>query len=336
MAASIVQNVLDKAFEEEADKIKSIQVDKPVDLEYDLGNLLAYDINDFDINELRSDKEAFLAKISRDNVQLLINQIFQLPTAKVDNEIVIKLPPGTTRLPRAKPVPKAKELTKWEKYAKEKGITKRKKANTEWDEELNRWVPRFGFQKNVAEKEKNWVVELPGNAKDTDDPIEQKKAKKKEAVAKNELQRLRNLSARMMNTHRYSFIYQSFSDRFMLSFVLARSSLISANRTHDFGWKIKSLSSIYQMLLPRHGEKIIKSGMLTKVRQLGFVKKILLEIPSLFRAVRSSICFNLTVTHQPGILCVQLKVMKVKSGRESYFPVTHSPGMLKCHGDDGS
>ena len=53
MAASIVQNVLDKAFEEEADKIKSIQVDKPVDLEYDLGNLLAYDINDFDINELR-------------------------------------------------------------------------------------------------------------------------------------------------------------------------------------------------------------------------------------------------------------------------------------------
>ena len=84
----------------------------------------------------RADKEAFLSKISRDNVQLLINQIFQLPTAKVDNEIVIKLPAGTTRLPRAKPAPKAKELTKWEKYAKEKGITKRKKANTEWDEEL--------------------------------------------------------------------------------------------------------------------------------------------------------------------------------------------------------
>ena len=39
-----------------------------------------------------------------------------------------------------------------------------------------------------------------GTAKDTDDPIEQKKAKKKEAVAKNELQRLRNLSARMMKS----------------------------------------------------------------------------------------------------------------------------------------
>ena len=38
------------------------------------------------------------------------------------------------------------------------------------------------------------------NAKDGGGPIEQKKAKKKEAVAKNELQRLRNLSARMMKS----------------------------------------------------------------------------------------------------------------------------------------
>lgn len=53
MADLIVQNVLEKASEVEADNIKSIQVDKPVELEFDLGNLLAYDINDFDITELR-------------------------------------------------------------------------------------------------------------------------------------------------------------------------------------------------------------------------------------------------------------------------------------------
>ena len=84
----------------------------------------------------RADKESFLANLSRDNVQLLINQIFQLPTLKVDNEVVIKLPPATTRLPRAKPAPKEKALSKWEKYAKEKGITKRKKSKATWDEEL--------------------------------------------------------------------------------------------------------------------------------------------------------------------------------------------------------
>lgn len=65
-----------------------------------------------------------------------MNQIFQLPTVKVDNEIVVKLPAPSTRLPRAKPAPKAKELSKWEKYAKEKGITQRKKTKATWDEEL--------------------------------------------------------------------------------------------------------------------------------------------------------------------------------------------------------
>ena len=85
---------------------------------------------------IRTAKEDLLLKLSRDNVQLLINRIFELPTLRVDNDIVIKLPAPTTKLPRAKPVPKAKQLTKWEKYAKEKGITKRKKSNVEWDEEL--------------------------------------------------------------------------------------------------------------------------------------------------------------------------------------------------------
>ncbi|XP_057366161.1 ribosome biogenesis regulatory protein homolog [Daphnia carinata] len=200
MAASIVQNVLLKAAEDEAEKLKSIQVDKVVELEFDLGNLLAYDINDIDVNQLRSDKEAFLANLSRDNVQLLINQIFQLPTLKVDNEVVIKLPPGTTRLPRAKPAPKEKALSKWEKYAKEKGITKRKKSKATWDEELKKWVPRFGYKKALAEKEKNWVVEVPGNAHNGMDPIALRKTKKQESVAKNELQRLRNISARMQKS----------------------------------------------------------------------------------------------------------------------------------------
>lgn len=85
----------------------------------------------------RTEKESFLTNLARDNVQLLINRLFQLPTARVDNDLFVSLPPPTTRLPRAKPVPKAKQLTKWEKYAKEKGITKRKKDKLEWDEELN-------------------------------------------------------------------------------------------------------------------------------------------------------------------------------------------------------
>ena len=53
MAAAIVQNVLARAIEDKAENIKSVQVDKAVELEYDLGNLLAYDPNDIDVNILR-------------------------------------------------------------------------------------------------------------------------------------------------------------------------------------------------------------------------------------------------------------------------------------------
>nr|CAG4650441.1 EOG090X0CBY [Sida crystallina] len=197
MASAIVQNVLARANEDEAENIKSIQVDKAIDVEFDLGNLLAYDPNDIDVNILRSDKETLLTNLARDDVQLLINRIFALPTDRVDNEIVVKLPEPTTRLPRAKPVPKQKQLTKWEKFAREKGINTKKKTSAEWDEELQKWVPRFGFKKAQAEKEKNWVVEMTGNEKDDEDPRAKLKKKKQEAVAKNELQRLRNISKKM-------------------------------------------------------------------------------------------------------------------------------------------
>ena len=56
------------------------------------------------------------------------------------------------------------------------------------------------MKKAQAEREKSWVVEVPGNAKDGDDPIARRKKKKEEAVAKNELQRLRNISARTLKS----------------------------------------------------------------------------------------------------------------------------------------
>ena len=61
-------------------------------------------------------------------------------------------------------------------------------------------MPRYGFKKRQAEEEKNWVSELPGNAQDSHDPIAARKKKKEEAVAKNELQRLRNLAARTLKS----------------------------------------------------------------------------------------------------------------------------------------
>jgi regulator of ribosome biosynthesis len=54
----------------------------------------------------------------------------------VEEAIVVKLPTPTFVLPREKPLPRPKPLTKWQKYAREKGITRTKKSKLNWDETL--------------------------------------------------------------------------------------------------------------------------------------------------------------------------------------------------------
>lgn len=59
-----------------------------------------------------------------------------------------------------------------------------------------KWIPAYGYKKAVAEKEKDWLLEVPGNAADPNiDLFAQKREAKKERVAKNEYQRLRNVAA---------------------------------------------------------------------------------------------------------------------------------------------
>ncbi len=75
----------------------------------------------FSLPRCREQRESFLLELARENTQLLINSIWNLPTERVEDVVVAKFPPPTFRLPREKPVPKPKVPTKWEKYAKEKG-----------------------------------------------------------------------------------------------------------------------------------------------------------------------------------------------------------------------
>lgn len=59
---------------------------------------------------------------------------------------------------------------------------------------FQKWVPLHGFQRSKAEKEKDWMIEVPETADPMEDQFVKKTAAKKEKVAKNEFQRLRNLA----------------------------------------------------------------------------------------------------------------------------------------------
>ncbi|KFD59054.1 hypothetical protein M514_00217, partial [Trichuris suis] len=166
---------------------------KPVEPNIDLGNLLLEDLEPLDKDDWRTNGESYLLTRCRDNLQYLVSNIWQLPKSRAQDSIVVDLPAPACRLPREKPVPKVKPPTKWEEYAKLKGIKRRKKSRMVWDEEAKDWRPRWGY-KRANDDTKDWLIEIS----DKDNPFEDYFAKrmeaKKERIAKNELQRLKNIA----------------------------------------------------------------------------------------------------------------------------------------------
>ncbi|KAJ8279754.1 hypothetical protein COCON_G00068200 [Conger conger] len=156
--------------------------------------MLALDKNPPSIREFRENKkDEFLRSLARDNAQLLLNEIWKLPTERVDEVIVAKLPEPTTRLPREKPPPKPRPPTKWEEFAKLKGIQKKKKTNLMWDDVHKEWKRRWGY-KRAKDDTKEWLLEVPETADPNEDQFAKRNKAKKERVAKNELNRLRNIA----------------------------------------------------------------------------------------------------------------------------------------------
>ncbi|RNA08704.1 ribosome biogenesis regulatory -like protein [Brachionus plicatilis] len=159
----------------------------------DIGNLVQFDPRPIDSSEFKKDPDSFLKQACTIGTQLLINNIFQLPVEKIDDVIIAKLPAPSTTLPREKPIPKEKPLTKWEQYAKLKGIKNKKKQRKVWDETSKTWKPTWGY-KRINDKTKDWLIEIKKNEDPNQDFFSKRTQERNERVSKNELQRLRNIA----------------------------------------------------------------------------------------------------------------------------------------------
>ena len=139
----------------------------------------------------------------------------------IEDAIVVELPErdyeGPFACPREKPLPKKKPMTKWEAFAKQKGINaKKKKSRMVWCEVTKSWKPRWGYMSAKKAKVRNYKVffkfkyeilqELNKNGESKDwvrevkdgddleiDPWTKEKRDKKERVDKNETARLKNI-----------------------------------------------------------------------------------------------------------------------------------------------
>lgn len=182
----------------------STKVDREDDLTYDLGLLYAFDPSPVDTAAMTAaDPSAYLLRTARENMQLLSNKLYELFTSSTDKKMIV-LPPPTTHLPREKPLPEAKPLTRWEKFAKEKGIVKKKRSKMVWDEEKQQWAPRYGYGRanDPKDKMKDWLVMAKPGDDGSVDPFEAKADERKMRLSKQKKQEERN---RLEAAHAASF-----------------------------------------------------------------------------------------------------------------------------------
>ncbi|KAG0473837.1 hypothetical protein HPP92_015186 [Vanilla planifolia] len=160
----------------------------------DIGNLMAYD-SSYHFDTLPSTREELtglcLAK-GTELVQVVVNALFSLPSTEGLDGPIVRLPEPTTRLPREKHLPKPKPPTKWELFAKMKGIKKHKKDKRVFDEQTSTWKRRHGYDR-VNDDRDIPIIEAKATDEPGEDPFSKRRVEKKKRVEKQEKNRLQNL-----------------------------------------------------------------------------------------------------------------------------------------------
>lgn len=119
-----------------------------------------------------------LKAIARDGTQCLLNQLLTTCniTSSAQNGVLLSLPAPNTALPRHKPLPTPKPPTKWELFARKKGIGKysskpggalsdqERRKKLVYDEASGEWVPKWGYKGKNKPEDNQWLVEV--NEKD--------------------------------------------------------------------------------------------------------------------------------------------------------------------------
>jgi regulator of ribosome biosynthesis len=173
-------------------------------LDVDLGNLLVSDAAPLDPATFAADaggpkSTAASLERGRDVLQRLVADLFSLPSESDVNGRFVQLPRGTTGFPRTKPLPpQEKPMTKWEKFAKEKGIKKRKRSKNVFDEQTDEWRRRHGKDRAG---DANKIIIMDGKLSEkggnlggsSEDPFTREEREKRERVEKNAGRQQKNL-----------------------------------------------------------------------------------------------------------------------------------------------
>lgn len=91
-------------------------------------------------------------------IRQIIKEIKLNKSTRKDGTLLYEILPTEYVLPKS--YNEEKEKTKWEKFAEEKGIKKKKKSRMVFSEKLNKWLPRYGSRSEQNQILQGGVVEV--------------------------------------------------------------------------------------------------------------------------------------------------------------------------------
>jgi len=167
----------------------------PSVFDIDAGNLLVFDLQDQSDLLFSENKEEVIKDLTQRCVQELFEKIFNLPVKNSNKGPIAQLPPPKTLIPREKPVPQLKYETRWDKFAKEKGIRKKKRSRMLYDESTDTYKPRWGMGR-INDPKDVWI--MPDKPEElerygVEDPFLLEKVKKRERMEKNKKLQVKNI-----------------------------------------------------------------------------------------------------------------------------------------------
>jgi regulator of ribosome biosynthesis len=126
----------------------------------DLNTLIFH--NSIPINSI---KEEDLLEQTLNSTTQVIYSLLKLPTVKVGETLEIELPDyDQGKYPRSRKLPTVKPMTKWESFAKKKGISGKKSSLSNYDDQ-GTLRATHGYKKKKESREdlQDWCIEVPNN-----------------------------------------------------------------------------------------------------------------------------------------------------------------------------
>lgn len=132
-----------------------------------------------------------IMQLTSNSLDLLLKEFSQLKCESTPDGMVYELPPPVNPLPREKPLPQPKPQTKWQKFAAEKGIKKRKHDRMVMDEVTGKMRPRMWRKRNTdpIRDAKPGVDGFAGAV----DPFTREAAERRERLNKQKTNQLKNI-----------------------------------------------------------------------------------------------------------------------------------------------